>query len=294
MMKNHQSSASMLFLLFAVSLLSAQERRVDPTFLRRFVPDLEARASDLTSATSHYKPIFGAGDPDARVVRGIARYGELIIDPGGASAYVTYAAEEQIYVVLDGTGLLRYGGEKIPLRKHDYMYLAPGIRHGIENPSDQPMRLIVMGFKMPAGVSVTPPPKLPLANMDDVNLQVVGGHPPSTLYRLLMGDTRSTRDRLAVAHAVTSLFTMEFAPGGTNFPHHHEQEEEIYLVLNGYGEMVAGSGLDGVEGRFPAKAGDAYFFRLNCTVGFYAGNKAGEEKARILAVRSLFPSARRQ
>jgi hypothetical protein len=47
--------------------------------------------------------------------------------------------------------------------------------------------------------------------------------------------------------------------------------------------------MDGIEGRHPAKAGDAYFFRLNCTVGFYAGNKPGEEKAHILAVRSLFP-----
>ncbi|NWG13685.1 MAG: cupin domain-containing protein [Acidobacteria bacterium] len=287
-------SVCMLFLLFVAASLPAQERRVDPTFLRRFVPALEARASDLTSATSRYKPIFGAGDPDARVVRGIARYGELTVDPGGASPEVSYAAEEQVYVILEGTGLLRYGEEDIPVRKHDYMYLAPGIRHGIRNPSSQPLRLIVMGFKIPAGVVITLPPNLPLANMDEVRLQTVGGHPPTTLYRLLMGDTRSTRDRLAVAHVVTSLFTMEFDPGGTNFPHHHEQEEEIYLVLSGYGEMVAGSGLDGIEGKFPARAGDACFFRLNCTVGFYAGNKAGEEKARILAVRSLFPSARRQ
>ena len=104
-----------------------------------------------------------------------------------------------------------------------------------------------------------------------------------------MGDRQSRRDKLAAAQVLTSLFIMEFAAGGTNFPHHHEREEEIYLVLNGYGDMVAGGGLDGIEGRHPAKAGDAYFFRLNCTVGFYAGNKPGEEKAHILAVRSLFP-----
>ena len=32
--------------------------------------------------------------------------------------------------------------------------------------------------------------------------------------------------------------------------------------------MVAGGGTDGIEGRHPAKAGDAYYFRSNCTVEF--------------------------
>ena len=54
---------------------------------------------------------------------------------------------------------------------------------------------------------------------------------------------------------VNSFFWMDFAPGGTNWPHHHEAAEEIYLVIDGQGEMVAGSGMDGVEGRYPAKAG---------------------------------------
>ena len=36
-------------------------------------------------------------------------------------------------------------------------------------------------------------------------------------------------------------------------------------------------------------AGDACFFRLNTTVGFYSGARAGEPKDLILAVRSTFP-----
>jgi mannose-6-phosphate isomerase-like protein (cupin superfamily) len=82
---------------------------------------------------------------------------------------------------------------------------------------------------------------------------------------------------------------MEFEPGGTNFPHHHDAEEEIYVLLDGQGDMVAGSGTNGLEARFPATPGDTYFFRLNCTVGFYNGAKA---PAHILAVRSLFPRRR--
>jgi mannose-6-phosphate isomerase-like protein (cupin superfamily) len=287
---NHrlQSIVYLLF-LFTVCSLAAEERRVDPTFLHRFVPGLPEKASDLSTASCRYKPIFGEGDPDTAILRGISRYGEATVDPGGSSAQVTYTTEEQVYVILEGTGSLLYGEESVPIKKNDFMYLPPGVRHGLNNPSGQTLRLIVMGFRIPPGPEAAPPAKLLKANIDEVKLEVVGGHPPSTLYQLLMGDSRSERDKLAAARVLTSLFIMEFAPGGTNFPHHHESEEEIYLVLNGHGEMVAGGGMEGIEGRHPAKAGDAYFFRLNCTVGFYAGNKPGEEKARILAVRSLFP-----
>jgi hypothetical protein len=102
-----------------------------------------------------------------------------------------------------------------------------------------------------------------------------------------MGDAESKRDRLAAGRVLTSLFVMEIAPGGTNFPHHHEREEEIYLVLSGHGDVVAGGGMDGLEGRHPAKTGDAYFFRLNRTVGYYS---AANVKSRILAVRSWYPA----
>lgn len=288
-MKNRLQPVVLVLLLVSACSLTAEERRVDPTFLHRFVPALGEKPSDMTTTTCHYRPIFGEGDPDAASLRGISRYGEVTVDPGGATAQVSYTSEEQVYVILEGTGNVLYGGESVPVKMKDFMYLPPGVRHGLTNPSSQPMRAIVMGFRIPPGPASAPPSQMLKANIDEVKLEVVSGHPPSTLYQLLMGDTRSKRDRLAAGRVLTSLFIMEFAPGGTNFPHHHETEEEIYLVLNGHGEMVAGGGMDGIEGRHPAKAGDAYFFRLNCTVGFYAGNKPGEEKARILAVRSLFP-----
>ena len=148
-----------------------------------------------------------------------------------------------------------------------------------------------MGFKIPPGTTTARPEKLQLANTNEVKRELVEGHPDSVLYQLLMGDTQSKRDRIAAGNVLTSLFLMEFAPGGTNLPHHHESEEEIYFVLEGSGEMVAGGGVSGIEGRYPARAGDAYFFRLNCTVGFY--NSSKPPRAKILAVRSLFPGCKR-
>jgi mannose-6-phosphate isomerase-like protein (cupin superfamily) len=125
-------------------------------------------------------------------------------------------------------------------------------------------------------------------SLNEVKEQTVEGHPASVLYKLLIGPRAAARDAIDEAYAVTSLFWMNFAPGGTNFPHHHETAEEIYLVLDGEGEMVAGSGMDGIAGRYVAKAGDAYYFRPNCTVGFYNQNKT-DARAHILAVRARIP-----
>jgi mannose-6-phosphate isomerase-like protein (cupin superfamily) len=217
---------------------------------------------------------------------GIARFGEAVVDPHGACATVQYPGEDQVYVVLDGKGTVNYGSEIVPLNKEDYLYLPATVPHTLKNSSDSPLQVVVMGFRT-HGFETDPPPAHPLkANIEDVPTGLVSGHPSSTLYRLLMGDAESKRDRLAAGRVLTSLFVMEIAPGGTNFPHHHQREEEIYLVLSGHGDMVAGGGMDGLEGKHPAKAGDAYFFRLNCTVGYYS---APNVKSRILAVRSWYP-----
>jgi mannose-6-phosphate isomerase-like protein (cupin superfamily) len=281
-----KSLEALLTALVCIPLLHAEERRIDPTFLYRDTSAVREIKSDLTTAGCHYKPLFGQGDSDTSVVTGIARYGEVSLDPHGACAMVQYPDEDQVYVVLDGKGTADYGSEAVPLDKEDYLYLPASIPHTLRNNSPSPLLVVVMGFRT-HGFEKDPLPPHPLkANIEDVPTGLVSGHPSSTLYRLLMGDTESKRDRLAAGRVLTSLFLMEIAPGGTNFPHHHEREEEIYLVLSGHGDMVAGGGMDGLEGKHPAKTGDAYFFRLNCTVGYYS---APNVKSRILAVRSWYP-----
>ena len=288
MARSHDFTAIVVVTAALIFCSSNSRAQVDPTWVHRFLPDIAEKSVDLSSSNCHYRPIFGEGDSVTRIVRSVARFGEVKLDPGGACRPVAYAREEQIYVILEGTGVLHYGGDSVPVRKNDFMYLPPGITHTISGSADQPCRLVVMGFKIPPGMILEPPPKLLLANMDEVKEQTVEGHPSSVLYKLLVGDRKSTRDKIAAGYVVTSLFLMDFAPGGTNTPHHHETAEEIYLVLDGHGKIVAGGGTDGVEGFHPAAAGDAYFFRLNCTVGFYNSTEPGAT-AHILAVRSRFP-----
>ncbi len=51
-------------------------------------------------------------------------------------AYVathTHKIQEQIYHVLDGEGLMEIDGEAVVVRKHDVIFLPPGIEHKIQN-----------------------------------------------------------------------------------------------------------------------------------------------------------------
>jgi mannose-6-phosphate isomerase-like protein (cupin superfamily) len=273
-------------LVFSVSDAGGAERKVDPTFLHRNLASVAEKPSDLSTATCHYMPLFGSGDSETSAVASVARFGEAIVDSRGSCQSVSYGNEDQVYVVLDGSGDAKYGNENVALKKEDYVYFPTSIAHSLKNDSAVPLKVVVMGFRTKEFQHTPLPAHALKANIEDVRTQQVSGHPSSTLYRLLLGDVDSKRDRIAAGRAITSMFVMEIAPGGTNFPHHHEREEEIYLVLDGRGSMVAGGGMDGVEGKHPAQAGDAYFFRLNCTVGYYS---APGVKSRILAVRSWYP-----
>jgi mannose-6-phosphate isomerase-like protein (cupin superfamily) len=296
---------NLLLLLLTVSAVLAQDclaqnqdRQVDPTWLHRYVPQLSESASNLSSASCHFKPIFGEGDAQKRTLISVTRFAEVTLEPHGSCQTTLYDREEEIYFIVEGGAVLHYDRSTYPMRANDFTYLPPGVSHTIANASDQKLRVLVMGFKIPSRIPIASPaaqhdaePKI--VNMEAVKQETVDGHPTSVLYNLLLGPRSGKRDAIDDAYVVVSLFRMDFAPGGTNFPHHHEAAEEIYLVVEGEGEMVAGSGMDGVEGRYPAKAGDAYYFRPNCTVGFYNTGSPNKDKpgakAYILAVRSKIP-----
>jgi mannose-6-phosphate isomerase-like protein (cupin superfamily) len=277
----------LLLLLLSPDLL-AQDWKVDPSWLHRYVPSL-AEQNSSASSPCRYKPIFGQDDSENRIMLSVARFGEATVAAHANCENALFNREEEIYFILEGNGDLHYGDQTYAMRTNDFTYLPPGLKHSLSNGSDQTLRVLIMGFKIPASISIgTPLPKPKIVNLDDVKEETVEGHPTSVVYKLLLGPRSGKRDAIDDAYVVVSFFLMDFAPGGTNFPHHHLAAEEIYLVLDGEGEMVAGGGMDGIEGRHPAKAGDAYYFRPNCTVGFYNQNKPGA-KAHILAVRSWVP-----
>lgn len=278
--------------LLGFLFLQANTFARDQLFLVRYVPNLKYQPVDLTTdtTTASYKPIFGEGDKDGKWLNGISRMGELTVAPGGVSAVVSRPYEEYVLYVTEGKGTLLYDQEQAALRANDFLYVPAGVRHGITNDSKNPIRVLFMGYKMPEGGEFEPKKKLQIANADEVELQVLGSHGPSTQYRLLMGTTESTRDRLASASQMKSLFIMDFAPHGTNNPHRHAKEEEVYFVLRGSGYMVAGLDEYGNGVRHPSQVGDSFYWAAGTEVGFYSLNKEGEEHSIILAIRSADPT----
>src|SRR5215470_8428126 len=71
-------------------------------------------------------------------------------------AYVarhSHKEQEQVYHVLEGEGLMEIAGESHVVRKHDVIYLPPGVEHMIRNPA-----LVVLVFI----VATSPVPDAPL------------------------------------------------------------------------------------------------------------------------------------
>lgn len=258
----------------------------NPDDLKRSIEWAAEVKTESSTNTCHYTPLFGEGDKDAANLRGIKRFGILILDPQGQGNKSKLKAEELVCYVLEGTGLLQYNNHTIPISPNDFFYIPDGTKYGFSNPREQPLKLIIMGYKIPQGTSYDVPERPLIASANEVPFQVLGQHGPTTKFQLLLGTTKSERDRLAAAVRVNSLFVMDFDVGGTNIPHRHEREEEIYYLLQGDGEIVAGETAEGEEVRIPAKQGDAFYFSNGTLVGFYSNTKEGETHARILAIRS--------
>lgn len=245
-----------------------------------------------SNKTAGYKPMFGSGDNNSKnVVKAVKHFGHLSIRPNGATKSSAYGREELVYYVLGGTGMLHYENRDIPISRNDFFYVPAGTMHGFTNPREDSLNIMVMGIDIPQDSIVKVTTGLKIASAHQVVFQLLpqNGHGPSSRYQLLVGTTSSKRDRLAAANQISSVYVIDFDPGGTNIPHRHKNEEEIYFLLQGNGEMVAGETTAGKEVRHPASAGDAFFFSPNTLVGFYSSEDTAKEHARILAIRVKSP-----
>src|SRR5215469_14144379 len=76
--------------LIITSPLLGQERKVAPTWLYRYVPNVSEQHADLSSSSCHYTPIFGEGDAESKALQSIVRFGEVTVDAHGACSPTEY------------------------------------------------------------------------------------------------------------------------------------------------------------------------------------------------------------
>lgn len=50
--------------------------------------------------------------------------------------------EDQFYYVLEGEGVVSWGGREYPLRPGTAVLIPPGVPHGVRNPHDTPLRYL--------------------------------------------------------------------------------------------------------------------------------------------------------
>ena len=99
----------------------------------------------------------GAGHAilSARVLDRPAGSGCLFIDlseipPGGSVGMHTHGpADEEIYVVIDGTGHATIDGERFAVGPGHVLVNRPGGSHGLENDGSVPLRMVVIDVAAP-------------------------------------------------------------------------------------------------------------------------------------------------
>ena len=104
--------------------------------------------NDTTFETSERAPLYD-GVKSARLARGTAAQKMSasidIVPPGKRSCpYHFHYVEEEMFIVLEGSGTLRVAGEMLPICEGDIMFIPPGPEypHQILNTSDKVLKYL--------------------------------------------------------------------------------------------------------------------------------------------------------
>jgi len=88
----------------------------------------------------------GTDKPDLMMsMRGVSR---ITVPPGESNVVHTHEAEEQIYVILRGRGVVQVGEETREAGAGDLVYLPAKVSHGFHNTSEKTCVLLNVGAKV--------------------------------------------------------------------------------------------------------------------------------------------------
>lgn len=115
-----------------------------PMIIRNFY-EAEARES-----VSHHgkgftlgTKLFSAVDFDTP----IEFLGYTEIPPGSSVGYHGHREDEEVYIILEGTGMMTVNGQTSQVKKGDVILNKPWWKHGLENDSSEPLRVLIFEVK---------------------------------------------------------------------------------------------------------------------------------------------------
>lgn len=109
-----------------------------------------------------------------------------------------------------------------------------------------------------------------VVNIKDVEKKVLGSHGETAKYQLIFG----RGSEYPITKSITSVWVMTIEPRGTNQPHFHEDEEQVYLIKSGEGTISVG------DEKRRVKEGDVIYLPPKIAHAFY---NDGERECVIIA-----------
>lgn len=103
----------------------------------------------LTAAEQHWRPsnVMGVANTDLARQLGAGALGARLwrLEPGQASTWHRHEVTEELYLLMEGTGRARVGGETLTLQPGTSMLVDPGTLRQLFNDTDADQLWLVMG-----------------------------------------------------------------------------------------------------------------------------------------------------
>ncbi|WP_425065233.1 cupin domain-containing protein [Reyranella sp.] len=112
-------------------------------------------------------------------------YNLTVLPPGKAQCpFHSHHGEEEMFLILEGEGELRFGDQRHPIRRHDVIACPPGgadVAHQIINTGTEPMRYLAVSTRVPVDSCEYP---------DSGKISIVAGNGNSTtLWKMFRAET---------------------------------------------------------------------------------------------------------
>ena len=76
-------------------------------------------------------------------------FDRMVIPPGSTVGYHRHGPNEEMYIVLEGNGMMSIDGEDKSIKKGDMILNPPGGAHGLVNNSDGDIDLLIIQMSLP-------------------------------------------------------------------------------------------------------------------------------------------------